>query len=67
MSQKENEPNCNICNGTGIVFIPCCSGNMCGCMGMAVAAKNCECGGVVNESRMSQQELLIFRNVEFLG
>lgn len=35
---------CSICQDTGIVFLWCCSGNQCGCMGIPVAAKNCKCG-----------------------
>lgn len=58
---------CDICEDTGIVFIGCCSGNMCGCMGFPVAAKRCKCEQGVNESKMSEQELIIFSNVEWLG
>lgn len=58
---------CSICEDTGIVFIGCCSGNMCGCMGYPIASKSCECKQSINESKMSEQELLIFCNVEWLG
>lgn len=59
--------SCETCRDTGIVFIACCSGNMCGCMGYPVAAKNCNCKQIINESKMSEQELLIFSNVEWIG
>lgn len=56
---------CSICQDTGIVFVGCCSGNQCGCMGMPVAAKDCECGQKINESKMSSQELVFFAHVEY--
>lgn len=58
---------CDTCEDTGVVFVGCCSGNMCGCMGYPVAAKGCKCKQGVNESNMSEQELLIFSNIEWLG
>ncbi|KRI65813.1 hypothetical protein [Acinetobacter baumannii] len=56
---------CSICQDTGIVFVGCCSGNQCGCMGMPVAAKNCKCGQPINEEKMSKDELFIFAHVEY--
>lgn len=58
--------NCNICQDTGVVFLGCCSGNQCGCMGQPVAAKNCKCGQQVNEEKMSNDELFVFSHVEYL-
>lgn len=57
--------NCDFCSDTGVVFIGCCSGSMCGCMGYPVLAKGCKCGQKVDESKMSEQEVLIFKNVEW--
>lgn len=58
---------CHICEDTGVLFIGCCSGYMCGCMGYPIAAKGCKCNQKPDESKMSEQEVLIFSNVEWLG
>lgn len=58
---------CDVCQDTGIVFVGCCSGHQCGCMGMPVGAKNCQCGQPVDESKMSNDELFVFTHVEYLG
>lgn len=59
--------NCDVCCDTGVVFVGCCSGNMCGCMGYPVLTKGCKCEQEVDESKMSEQEVLIFNNVEWVG
>ena len=58
--------NCEVCSDTVVVFIWCCSGSMCGCMGYHVSAKCCKCEQKVDESKMSEQEVLIFNNVQWL-
>lgn len=57
---------CYKCHDTGIVFIGCCSGYMCGCMGMPVAAKGCECGKDIDESKLDETEKLFLENVEWI-
>ena len=56
---------CNSCGDSGVVFIGCCSGFDCGCMGYPVLAKKCKCGTDINELKMSGSEKIIFENVEF--
>ena len=58
---------CLDCNDKGVVFIGCCSGNMCCCMGYPVAAKPCKCGTKLNESKMSNTEKFMLEHVEWLG
>ena len=58
---------CLDCNDTGVVFIGCCSGNMCCCMGYPVAAKLCKCGTIVDESKMNSTEKFMLEHVEWLG
>ena len=58
---------CDVCQDTGIIFVGCCSGHQCGCMGMPVGAKNCKCGQPIDESKMSNDELFVFTHVEYLG
>ena len=58
---------CLDCNDTGVVFIGCCSGNMCCCMGYPVAAKPCKCGITVDESKMNSTEKFMLEHVEWLG
>ena len=67
MSIKTDALSCDVCCDTGVVFVGCCSGNMCGCMGYPVLAKGCKCEKEVCESKMSEQEVLIFNNVEWVG
>ena len=59
--------NCDVCYDTGVVFVGCCSGSVCGCMGYPVLSKGCKCEQEVDESKMSEQEVLIFNNVEWVG
>ena len=56
---------CNACGDTGVIFIGCCSGSNCGCLGYPVLAKNCKCGHDVDESKMPDSEKLFFKYVEF--
>ena len=58
---------CYKCHDTVIVFICCCSGYMCGCMGMPVAAKGCDCGKGIDSSKLDETEKLLLENVEWLG
>ena len=58
---------CLDCNDTGVVFIGCCSGNMCNCMGYPVAAKHCKCGTTVDKSKMNSTEKFMLEHVEWLG
>ena len=58
---------CLDCHDTGVVFIGCCSGSMCVCMGYPVAAKPCNCGICPNRSKMSSGEKFMFEHVEWLG
>lgn len=58
---------CDVCQDTGIVLVDCCSGHQCGCMAMPVGVKNCQCGQPVDEDKMSNYELFVFTNVEYLG
>ncbi|ENX48272.1 hypothetical protein F886_00073 [Acinetobacter sp. NIPH 542] len=57
---------CDECQDTGIVFIGCCSGHQCGCMGQPVAAKKCKCCHPIDESKMTKVERFIFEYVEYL-
>ena len=57
---------CLDCHDTGVVFIGCWSGNMCGCMGYPVAAKPCKCGTKLNESKMDNTEKFMLEHVEWL-
>lgn len=58
---------CLDCHNTGVVFIGCCSGSMCCCMGYPVAAKPCKCGTKLNESKMNDTEKFMLEHVEWLG
>lgn len=57
---------CDECGDTGIIFVNCCSGYLCGCLGQPTQAKSCKCGQDVNEENMSKYEQLAFRHVEFI-
>ena len=58
---------CLDCHDTCVVFVGCCSGSMCGCMGYPVAAKPCKCGTQVNESKMDNTEKFMLEHIEWLG
>lgn len=36
--------DCKVCDNTGMKLTGCCSGYMCGCMGMPVQISPCNCG-----------------------
>ena len=58
---------CLDCHDTGVVFISCCSGSGCGCIGYPVAAKPCKCGTKLNESKMDNTEKFMLEHIEWLG
>ena len=35
---------CNMCGGMGVVYLKCCNGNDCGCLGLPYDFDTCDCG-----------------------
>ncbi len=42
-----DNPSCATCHDTGLVPETCCGGFECGCMGLPVDFKTCDCGAEV--------------------
>ncbi len=58
---------CSACGDTGIEFLRCCDGSMCGCLGYPVQATNCGCGAKPDESKLGDYDRELLGNMEWIG
>lgn len=66
-AQEKVKVECSACVDTGIEFLRCCDGSMCGCMGYPVQATNCGCGAKPDELKLSAYDREVFEHVEWIG